>query len=125
MSNEGAKGWPGAAEDGCATDTGFPTLGEVCNDIERRFDRHGAVGVLLIDASVLNGIERHHGDEARLGALKALADLVQIARDERLEPDDFVVLGEVGRSEVLVLFFRSPGSAAFYRTGMSGFDQSV
>lgn len=103
----------------------LPTLGEVCKDIERRFDAHGAMGVLLIDASVLNRIEHHHGDQARLEALNALGALVHGTREDRLEPDDLVVLGEVGRSEVVVLFFRSPGSAAFYRTGMPGFDQSL
>lgn len=125
MGTDVGYGWAGEDEWGGTTKSALPTLGEVCGEIEQRLDRHGAVGVLLIDASALNGIERHHGDQARLGALNALATLVQSAREDRLEPDDLVVLGEVGRSEVVVLFFRSPGSAAFYRTGMPGFDQSL
>jgi EAL domain-containing protein (putative c-di-GMP-specific phosphodiesterase class I) len=125
MHSDDGQMWVGTPEGETKGYGSLPTLGEVCKDIERRFDEHGAMGVLLIDASVLNRIERHHGDQARVDALNALAALVHGTREDRLEPDDLVVLGEVGRSEVVVLLFRSPGSAAFYRTGMPGFDQSL
>ncbi len=103
----------------------LPTLPEVCTEIESCFDRHGALGVLVIDAHSLHGVEQKHGDRARLEVLHALAALVHGIREDRLEGDDLVVLGEMGRNEVIVLFFREPTSAAFYRQAMPGFDQTL
>ena len=103
----------------------LPTLPEVCSEVETCFDRHGALGVLVIDASSLDSVERSYGDRARLEVLHALAALVHGTREDRLESDDLVVLGEMGRNEVIVLFFREPTSAAFYRTAMPGFDQTL
>ena len=98
----------------------LPSLGEVTATIVERFERNGVLGIMLVDASVLTGIERRHGDEARLRALGSLAELVREVAQDRLDVDDLVVTGEVGRSEVLLLFFRESGSAAFYRTEMPG-----
>jgi EAL domain-containing protein (putative c-di-GMP-specific phosphodiesterase class I) len=100
-------------------------IGEASGAIAERFDEHGVLGLLLIDASVVTTIERRHGEEAREQALGALARVVQDVARDRLKPQDLVVTGEVGRSELIVLFFREPGSAAFYRTEMPGFGQLV
>jgi len=94
-------------------------------DISERFDKNGVLGVMLIDAGVLAGIEHRHGDEARMHAMRALGRLVCELGKERLHAEDLVVMGEVGRSEVVVLFFRESGSAAFYRTEMPGFAQGI
>jgi EAL domain-containing protein (putative c-di-GMP-specific phosphodiesterase class I) len=103
----------------------FPHLGEVSAIVEERFDANGALGVLLIDASMIESIERRHGNPARLHVLGALVALVNEVGQERLDVDDLVVTGEVGRSEVLVLFFREARSAAFYRTEIPSFVQSL
>jgi len=100
-------------------------LGEVTSEVTRGFEEHGVLGVMLIDASVLGGIERKHGDAARMKVLRGLGELVSELAGERLSDDDLVVAGEVGRSELLVLFFREPGNAACYRTEMPGFGQSI
>lgn len=103
----------------------LPGIGEASRIIAERFEASGALGLLLIDAAVVSSIERRHGEEARERALGVLAAVIQDVARERLKPQDLVVAGEVGRSEVIVLFFRKPGSAAFYRTEMPGFGQAV
>jgi EAL domain-containing protein (putative c-di-GMP-specific phosphodiesterase class I) len=103
----------------------LPRLGEVTEQIGRRFDDNGVLGLLLVDSPVLHEIERRHGDGARLQTLAALAGLVREVGQDRLDVDDLVVTGEVGRNEVMVLFFRQPGSAAFYRTEIPGFVDRV
>ena len=99
----------------------LPSLGEVAPLVARRFAENGVLGVLLVDSPVLHGIERRHGDAALRHALGALAGLVREVGQERLDVDDLVVTGELGQSEVFVLFFRQPGSAAFYRTEIPSF----
>jgi EAL domain-containing protein (putative c-di-GMP-specific phosphodiesterase class I) len=103
----------------------LPRIGEVADLVTRRFDQNGVLGVLLIDSPLLHGIERRHGDVARQKALNALAGLVREVGQDRLDVEDLVVTGEVGRSEVIVLFFRQPGTAAFYRTEIPSFAQSL
>ena len=103
----------------------LPGIGEASRTIAERFDASGALGLLLIDADAVASIERRYGEEARERALGALARVIQEVARDRLKPQDLVVTGEVGRSEVIVLFFRKPGSAAFYRTEMPGFGQLV
>ena len=109
----------------CTPQASLPSLGEVAGVVARRFDENGVLGVLLVDSPVLRGIERRHGDSARLHALSGLAGLVREVGQERLDVDDIVVTGEVGRSEVIVLFFRQIGSAAFYRTEIPSFANGV
>jgi EAL domain-containing protein (putative c-di-GMP-specific phosphodiesterase class I) len=99
----------------------LPHLGEASALIAQRFDVHGVLGMMLIDASVLAGVEQRYGDKARLQVLGALAGMVREVGQERLDVDDLVVMGEVGRSEVAVFFFREAGSAAVYRTEMPSF----
>jgi EAL domain-containing protein (putative c-di-GMP-specific phosphodiesterase class I) len=103
----------------------LPRISERLPEIAERFDRHGVLGLMLVDASPLGGIEQRHGDAARMGALGALGNVVCELGEERLGAEDFVAFGEVGQSEVVVLFFRESGSAAFYRTEMPGFVQML
>ncbi len=103
----------------------LPRLGELVAEIGERFDTNGALGVLLLDAADIASIERRHGDAARVAVLSALGAIVRSVGQERLDVDDIVVMGGLGRSEIIVLFFRQPTSAAFYRTEMPGFIHSV
>jgi EAL domain-containing protein (putative c-di-GMP-specific phosphodiesterase class I) len=103
----------------------LPRIGEMLPEITERFERSGVLGLMLVDASVLSGIELRHGDAARVGALGALGSVVYELGQERLGAEDFVALAEVGQSDVVVLFFREAGSAAFYRTEMPGFVQML
>ena len=107
------------------TEASLPSLGEVASQVSRRFEENGVLAVLLIDSPVLADIEHRHGDAARLHALGGLAQLVREVGQERLDVDDLTVTGEVGRSEVIVLFFRQAGSAAFYRTEIPSFANGV
>jgi EAL domain-containing protein (putative c-di-GMP-specific phosphodiesterase class I) len=114
-----------ATDSGPRMDASFPDISSVAQAVAERFDRNGVLAVMLLDASVLQTIERKHGDGAGHRALTALAELVREVGHERLDVDDLVVTGEFGRSEVFVLFFREMGSAAFFRTEMPSFAQSV
>jgi EAL domain-containing protein (putative c-di-GMP-specific phosphodiesterase class I) len=92
-------------------------------EIERRFDRLGVLGVLLISAPDLEEVERVHGGEAQRWSLAVLAGVVSDVGRGRLEPDDLVVLSEFGRNEVLVLVFREHSGGRFYRQELPGFEQ--
>lgn len=100
-------------------------LSDAADTIHERFDRHGAIGVLLIQAPVLESIEEDHGHEARVHALDSLGDLVFEVGRERLDVDDLVVSGEIGHNEVLVLLFREHRDGRFYRQELPGFDQGL
>jgi EAL domain-containing protein (putative c-di-GMP-specific phosphodiesterase class I) len=100
-------------------------LRECLEAVGGRFDRHGALGMLLVEAPVLHQIEQTHGDGARRRALAALGSLVTEIGRERLDVDDLVVSGETGRNEILVLLFREHRDGRFYRQELPGLDQSV
>ncbi|MBK7950173.1 MAG: EAL domain-containing protein [Deltaproteobacteria bacterium] len=100
-------------------------LGDQFHELGARFERSGAVGMLVFAAPMLAHVERRHGERARLGCLEALrAKVAEVAR-ERLRGDDLVCLSEPGFDEVVVVLFRRPSSAGFYRTEMPGFRQEV
>ncbi len=100
-------------------------VSELFSEIGRRFDQAGAVGLIVIGAPVVAEIERRHGDEARIRCLDSLRARVAEIAEERLRSDYFVCLAEQGSHEVMVLLFRTPGSAGFYRTEMPGFRQEL
>lgn len=100
-------------------------LGDHFHELGARFERSGAVGMLVFAAPMLAHVERRHGERARLACLEALrAKVAEVAR-ERLRGDDMVCLSEPGFDEVVVVLFRRPSSAGFYRTEMPGFRQEV
>ncbi len=101
------------------------SVGEVASTIGALFDEKGALGLMLVDVPALADIERRHGTEARSQVLGSLTALIRDVGRERLAEHDLVVSGEVGRSEVAVLFFRESRSAAFYRTEMPSFVQAL
>lgn len=98
-----------------------PVLSDLFTDLGRRFESAGAVGLVLIGAPMLAEVERRHGDDARQRCLESLCTKVGEIAEERLRSNYVVCLAEPGFDEVMVLLFRSPGSAGFYRTEMPGF----
>ncbi len=94
-------------------------------EIERRFDRLGVLGLMLLEAPDLEEVERVRGAEARRRALEILAAVVVEVGRERLEPDDLVALGEHGRNEIIVLVFREHRGGRFFRQELPGFLHSL
>ena len=97
------------------------TLGGLFEEIGERFEAAGAMGLVLVGAPMLAAVERRHGDEARQRCLVSLCARVGEIAQERLRTDYIVCLAEPGFDEVMVLLFRPPTSAGFYRTEMPGF----
>jgi len=90
------------------------TLGEVVPQVVRQFCHHGALGVIVVDASVVGQIERTFGESAREQALLNACDVIYGAIGAHLELGDLVVCGETGRSEILLLAFRDLDDVDFY-----------
>ena len=100
-------------------------FGEALPLVGRLFSAHGVLGVLRIDLSVLDQIERHYGHEARCKARDAFGELVAEVGRERLDVDDLLIHGETGRHEMLVLLFREHRDGRFWRQELPGFDASL
>ncbi len=84
--------------------------------VAEQFSDCGALGVVLVEAPGLVGIERTYGAKAHAGALTALGQLVGELLGERLSIEDLLVMGETGRNEVVILLFREPSEVEFYKT---------
>ena len=69
--------------------------------------------MVVVDASQLAVIERQYGAEAHQRSMADLVALIQDLIGARLAVNDFVVGGETGRNEILVLVFREPNEADF------------
>jgi EAL domain-containing protein (putative c-di-GMP-specific phosphodiesterase class I) len=103
------------------TKVSAPSLADLFSELGERFEVAGAVGLVLVGAPMLDEVERRHGDTARQRCLESLCARVQEVAEERLRSNYLVCLAEPGFDEVMVLLFRVPGSAGFYRTEMPGF----
>jgi EAL domain-containing protein (putative c-di-GMP-specific phosphodiesterase class I) len=90
------------------------SLGEALSEVTEQFTLEGALGVALIDASRLGVIERQYGAEAHRRSMEDLGALVHELVGDRLAINDFVVTGEAGRNEILVLIFREANEVHFY-----------
>ena len=98
-----------------------PTLSDLFTELGTKFEAVGAIGLVVIGAPMLAEVERRHGDAARSRCLASLCVRVGEIAEERLRTDYRVCLAEHGVDEVMVVLFRAPGSAGFYRTEMPGF----
>jgi EAL domain-containing protein (putative c-di-GMP-specific phosphodiesterase class I) len=113
-----------SASDTHADDAGIayqgapPPLGEALLEIGRRFERDGALGLLIVDATALAEIERTYGPEAHQRSMRALANFVSDTIRFRLVDRDLMVQGETGRSELLIALFRDARDARFQREGL-------
>ena len=92
----------------------LPELGNVFPWVGDRLARTGAVGVIALDASALLRVEGYYGMDAFFECLGRLGALLREVIGNRLEDDDLIVTGEVGRAEVLAFLFRSRDEARFY-----------
>ncbi len=93
-------------------------LGDVSAEIAKRFSAEGALGVISVDASPLDQIERRYGHEAHSRALCTLAGIVKSVCDEGFGGGQFLASGEIGGSEVILCLACDPGDAQFYREGL-------
>ena len=94
---------------------GLPGLGEVLPRITAQFTLEGALGVIVIGASRLSVIERRYGAEAHRRAMDDLGKLVVEIVGDRIGINDLIVSGETGRNEIVVVIFREPIEADFYK----------
>ena len=99
----------------------LPHLGEALETVAQRFDRHGALGMVVIDAQALAELERDFGHDAYRQSLATLADLATHTARDHLVGDAFVTLGDTGRHEVLIHLFRQCGDGDFYRAEIPAF----
>jgi EAL domain-containing protein (putative c-di-GMP-specific phosphodiesterase class I) len=91
------------------------TLGEDIRRIAECFEEEGALAVLLVDASGLAPIEPHYGVDALHRAIGNLAEMVSGMVGDRLSVNDAVVVGEVGRDELVVFLVRSLEEVDFFK----------
>ncbi|MCZ6465038.1 MAG: EAL domain-containing protein [Proteobacteria bacterium] len=103
----------------------LPDIGEALPLIDRLFDKHGVLGILLVDLAVLGEIESACGADARRDALASFGAVVTEVARERLDVDDLIVRGETGRHEIWVLLFRQLNDARFFRQELPGFAQAL
>ncbi|MEE8509064.1 MAG: EAL domain-containing protein [Myxococcota bacterium] len=117
---------PSQAESGSPdTIVSIPALVESMDVVTTRFDRAGAIGMLYVEATALDEIERSYGHDARDRAAAAFAAQVLEVAAEHLRPDDLVLSGDLGRSEILILVFREHRDARFYRQELPGLGQAL
>src|SRR5262245_59202625 len=91
------------------------TLGACLPRVAAHFTRSGALGVVVVDAAALGGIEVAYGGEALRHVVDQLGALVADVAADGLGIDDLVVGGETGRCEIVVLIFREASEVDFYR----------
>lgn len=110
-----------AAEDGAAGQGPGPaaevrSYPEHNEAIGAALRRTGAVGVILIDASALEILERRYGVQAYRNARQKLCDLIEESCQETLSEDDVIATtGDGSCDEVVVLLFRPWQQGRFYR----------
>ena len=92
------------------------SIGQEIDQVRTHFAESGAVGMLVIDAMSLDEIERSYGVDAHRQVTGRIAVRTREVLSERLEAGDLVVLGELGRDEVIVLLFRDRRNDSFYRS---------
>jgi len=95
-------------------DAPLPTLGDVFPWIGERFSRGGALSVILINASALAKVEGAYGSEAYEQCFRRIGSVIREACGDAITPDDLIVSGETGRSEVVLLLFRRRRGGEFY-----------
>lgn len=103
----------------------LPSLGEAVATIGSRFAQAGAMGLLVVDASVMASVEQRYGDEAVSRTLGALGEVVAELAADRLQADDLVVAGETGRNELIVILFREGRDSAFVRQELPSFQRAL
>src|SRR5688572_4957512 len=101
------------------------TLGEDIRRISECFEEEGALAVLLIDASGLAPIEPQYGGDALHHAIGNLAEMVSAMVGDRLSVNDAVLVGEVGRDELVVFLMRSQEELDFFKRDLDQIRRDV
>jgi len=101
------------------------TLDEVAAEMSGHLREVGAGGVLVVDATELEEVERLTGARAHAQVLQRVVGRVRELVQSELRATDRVVLGELGRNEVLVLLVRDRHDAEFYETTLPGLAQRI
>ena len=89
-----------------------PIAGRVA-DVAARLQGRRAIGLLLFDAAFLERVEESYGLDEQRTTLERLAGWLRDQVGPLLGAEDLLIGGELGRHEVLVLFFRSDDDAGF------------
>jgi EAL domain-containing protein (putative c-di-GMP-specific phosphodiesterase class I) len=90
------------------------TVAELLAEIAAAFTRQGALGVLYVDCSSLDEVERRYGEEAHARSLGALAEIIGGACLEVLGKREPLARGEMGRGELLCFVPRDPKDVEFH-----------
>lgn len=90
------------------------TLDEVAPELTRHLRTVGAGGVLVVDAGELEEVERETGARAHAQVLQRVAGRVRELVQDELRATDRVVLGELGRNEIVVLLLRERHDSQFF-----------
>ncbi len=94
----------------------LPPISVAADEAGPAFTRAGALGVLLVDAGGLDGLERQYGHEAYGRALTAFAAEVRAACREAGGGPVTLARGDLGRGEILALLTPDgPGAELFSR----------
>lgn len=101
------------------------SIGQEIDPIRSHFAESGALGMLVIDAMSLEEIERSYGVAAHRQVTGRVAAQTREVLSDRLESGDLVVLGELGRDEVIVLLFRERRNDGFYRSELPELARTV
>ena len=110
---------PHAGEKG-APEGRLATLDEVAPGLTRSLREVGAGGLLVVDAGALEEVERHTGARAHAQVLQRVAGRVRELVAGELRGADRVVLGELGRNEIVVVLLRERHDSVFYRETLPG-----
>ena len=103
-------------ESGLPRPTVLPRLGHALPGLVQQFASGKTLALVLVDASALETLERRYGAQASESALGNVSALVYDTASRLLDGDEVVVIGETGRPEVAVAFFRGENDGSFYRT---------
>jgi hypothetical protein len=103
----------------------LPSYGSVISEVDERFDACGVLGVIVIDGTFIQMIERRHGNKARVQAFRTMAELVRRVASKRLDIEDMIVTGDMGQNEIVVLFFRDGQDSEISRREIPGFDLAL
>jgi len=97
------------------------SIGQEIERVRIQFAETGALGMLVIDAMSLDEIERSFGVDAHRQVTGRIAARAREVLSDELGSDDHVVLGDLGRDEVIVLLLRDRHDDGFYRSELPKF----
>lgn len=94
---------------------GVESFAEAQPRIARYLETHGVLGVLLIDVSSLNKIERYYGIEAFETIRERLGNVVRDLSKDFLDASEIIITEGFGANEVVIFISRPRSDHRFYR----------